>query len=298
MSEIFENDSIENGVSTPPFTNDQEEQNRKEDNKSVLLTKLRLFKETHDVYYKFFICLLILQFISVISQFAKDGLSGSHGIISSIFTFLFLLFMLVPAILLLVYFFSYISKMKSIARFSNNKILSSAATLQLTGIIGLFVLAFLFVFTLVTIIISLFSKNYNNIYNLLYNLQYQSSYLSGIVSVILIYIITIIGFSITNLVGQIKEYTGYIVEVSSIDSELVDSFKLAKTWFIVSIIVNLILGLSSTILAFITNIYSLVSDIKYFIISIVIQVLAFVALYYKFKALKHSVTILEAKINS
>lgn len=297
MSEIFENNSIEAEASTLSIPNEQDARNSLEAERNLLSSKYRLFKEAHDVYYKYLITLLVFEFASVISRFVVDKIADSRSPIAVLFSFLLLLIMFIPAILLLVFFFSYISKAKKIGKFTNNKKLTSSATLQLTGIIGLFVSVIVFVISILAFLISMIAKYYDNIATLIYNLRVQSSFLAGFLSLIITYFACIIAFSITLIVGQFKEYTGYIVEVSSIDSALVDSFKLAKTWFTVSFILNLILGFVYSIIVNILNISSPSNDIGYLLISFAVSIIAFVALYYKFKALKHAVAVLESKTN-
>lgn len=293
MSEIFENNSTESGATTPPFPNELDTQNPKSHN--LLLIKYRLFKESQTVYYKYYIAFLTLQLVNIVADALINLLSNIPSVIASAYHVLIGILVFVSAILFLVYYFSYISKMKLIAKFSGNKKLSSAATMQFISAIGSFITGALSMISIFALIIYILALSYGSLGDIMYDMLWQPRFYIKLAVGLAIFICLVLVFSILSIVGQFKEYSGYIVEVSSIDSELVSSFTLAKTWFTVSFILNIVIGVATGIAVAIWKWDISKFDLKYLLISAIIEAILFVALFYKYNALKQTVLILEAK---
>lgn len=83
-----------------------------------------------------------------------------------------------------------------------------------------------------------------------------------------------------------------MIEVEDIDSDLVSAFGVAKTWFIVNIIVGILVG----ILNYVITLLSLSTDILHAFIILANIVISFLTFYYKLSALKKTVAALEAQI--
>lgn len=194
----------------------------------------------------------------------------------------------------LVFFLIYLFNINKMGKMLNNKILSKASTLMLVGVLGSMASSILFVFLIVFNLI-IWGIVYGDKFPYFFTEEmvaefFHNPVLLGFTISILLYIVIILVLLIISYVGKYKEFNGHIAENSNLGDELINEYSLAKQWFTISIFSSVILiPLYFVVRAKSENIF--LSNA----VLLSISVLGLIPLWFKYKALKKTVNVLEEK---